>query len=98
MAKDFSKSFYKSRAWRRCRQYVWQRDSGMCVDCMANGILTPGVEVHHIIELTPGNVNDPSISLNPDNLVTLCKSCHEKRHGKNIKRYKIDEYGHVSAK
>ena len=98
MAKEFSKSFYKSKAWQRCRAYVWKRDGGMCADCMANGIITAGVEVHHIIELTPANINDPSISLNPDNLVTLCKSCHEKRHGKKNKRYKVDELGRVKAR
>ena len=98
MAKEFSKSFYKSKAWQRCRAYVWKRDGGMCVDCMANGIATPGAEVHHIVELTPMNINDPSIALNPDNLITLCKSCHEQRHGKKNKRYKVDEFGRVATR
>ena len=34
--------------------------------------------VHHIVELTPANVNDPNINTNLDNLVSLC---HKKVHG-----------------
>lgn len=40
----------------------------------------PGKEVHHIIHLTAENVNDPYISLNENNLETLCRDCHQKEH------------------
>lgn len=95
MAKDFSRAFYKSKQWQRCRSYCWSRDKGLCQDCLKNGMIVPGVEVHHVVELTPENINDSSISLNPSNLVTLCKSCHEARHGRVLKRYKLDELGRV---
>lgn len=36
--------------------------------------------VHHIVELTPANVNDPNINTNLDNLVSLCDLCHKKVH------------------
>lgn len=32
--------------------------------------------------LTFDNVNDPSIALNLDNLLLLCKECHNKMHGR----------------
>ena len=71
----------------------------LCQDCLAKGIYTPAQEVHHIIELTPENINDPSIALNPDNLISLCKSCHSIRHERRvIRRYTIDEDGKVTAK
>lgn len=31
-----------------------------------------------MVELSPENINDISITLNPDNLVSLCHSCHDK--------------------
>lgn len=37
--------------------------------------------VHHIVELTPANINDPNISTSLDNLVSLCDLCHKKVHG-----------------
>lgn len=94
--KDFAKSFYKSKAWQRIRNNVMQRDHHLCVDCMRKGKYTPAEEVHHIIEITPDNINDPQITLNEENLVSLCKECHKRRHGARERRYLIDEYGRVN--
>lgn len=94
--KDFARSFYKSKAWQRVRENVMQRDGRLCVDCLKAGIYRPAEEVHHIEELTPENINDPSISLNMANLVSLCRECHQKRHGARQNRYKVDEFGRVT--
>lgn len=70
----------------------------MCQDCLAEGRYTPAEEVHHIIELTPENINSPSIALNPDNLVSLCRECHRARHTGRVSRYEVDELGRVKIK
>ena len=75
------------------------RDSFLCQDCLKEGRYTPAEEVHHIEPLTPENINSPSISLNPDNLISLCRECHKKRHGaKQSDRYEVDELGRVRIK
>lgn len=74
------------------------RDAFLCQDCLANGRYTPAEEVHHIIELTPENITDQSISLNPGNLISLCRECHKVRHGARVTRYTVDELGHVKIK
>ena len=74
------------------------RDSFLCQDCLAEGRYTPAEEVHHIIPLTPENIHSPSIALNPDNLVSLCRSCHKARHGTQPERYEVDELGRVTIK
>ena len=91
------KSFYGTNNWKSCREYVWKRDGGLCVDCRKRGFITPAEEVHHVIPLTAENVKDPNISLNPDNLVSLCKECHKKRHMTSSRRYAISEDGRVTA-
>jgi 5-methylcytosine-specific restriction endonuclease McrA len=96
--KEWAESFYGSPQWKATRQAAKSRDAYLCVDCMRAGIITPAEEVHHIIELTPENINDPSISLNLDNLVSLCRECHQKRHGAHARRYKFDELGRVKVK
>lgn len=48
---------------------------GLCVRCGK-----PGEIVHHKIYLTPENIGNPDISLNPDNLETLCRDCHALEH------------------
>ncbi len=75
MARSFAKSFYKSKEWKAVRSYVLKRDLYLCKCCGE-----PAEEVHHIIHLTPDNITDISVSLNPKNLVSLCKNCHFKEH------------------
>lgn len=48
---------------------------------MADGIVKPGNEVDHIIELNDSNIRDEAIVHGLDNLRTLCWQCHRKRHG-----------------
>lgn len=73
--REFAKAFYESPAWRRTRAYILKRDAGLCVHCGE-----PGVIVHHKIELTPRNIDDPAIALGEDNLETVCRTCHALIH------------------
>ncbi len=80
-----------------------KRDRYMCRKCGA-----PAEEVHHIKHLTPENIGDPSVTLNPDNLVCLCRDCHFEEHkgdkeaGKAAARqqdeYEFDENGMLVRK
>lgn len=80
MSREFSKSFYDSKEWAKVRAFVLMRDRYTCTRCN-----NPAEEVHHIIRLSPDNIWDTKITLNPDNLVSLCKDCHFKEH-KNEKK------------
>lgn len=42
--------------------------------CLEEGRITPVDEVHHIIPVSQGGTNEES------NLMSLCKSCHNKIH------------------
>ena len=61
------------------REYVLFRDEHTCQAC--NGKSKDAVlEVHHIIQRKDGGTD------RPDNLITLCHSCHHKQHnGKPLK-------------
>lgn len=95
--KDWAKSFYKSKTWQHMREYIMKRDGRLCQDCLKRGIVTTAEEVHHITPLTPENIMDPSVTLNENNLISLCRECHKARHGQSDepKRYEIDEAGRV---
>lgn len=75
MARDFSKKFYNSKQWKKCKDSYSETKFGICERC---GM--PGEEVHHKVWLTPNNINDPYITLSWDNLELLCMSCHSKEH------------------
>ena len=96
MAKNFSNKFYHSKKWKNIRAFVLQRDFYMCQICKMPNSNT----VHHIKELTPINIDDVSISVNPDNLITLCNRCHnlihdKYKHSEDRKRYTFDAEGNV---
>lgn len=92
---EWAKAFYGSRRWKNLRQYVRSRDKGLCQECLKKGIIKQGDAVHHIIKLNVRNYQNEDISLNPENLITLCADCHAAKHRKVEKRYTIDELGRV---
>lgn len=68
--------FYKSSAWLKCRAFVLMRDNHLCQICLKDELLVRGNTVHHILELE----THPELALDPENLETLCASCHNKMH------------------
>ena len=71
MARETLAGFYHSAAWKKQRQYILMRDHFKCQMCGA-----PGKEIHHKVELNEDNVNDSNVSLNENNLITLCHDSH----------------------
>ncbi|MDR2531471.1 MAG: HNH endonuclease [Oscillospiraceae bacterium] len=75
--REWAAHIYKSKQWRyEVRPYIIDRDNGLCVRCGE-----PGNIVHHIIHLTPLNVNDPLIAFGEGNLELTCSKCHGSEHG-----------------
>ena len=77
---DFAKAFYHSKAWQTVRQTALIRDGGMC---QVPGCNRPASVVHHKIKLTPYNIGDAAVTLNLDNLVSVCGECHAEIHAKD---------------
>ena len=79
--KEFAKQFYNSKKWRRCRSsFIAERineDGGLCEVCGERA----GYIVHHKIILDSRNISIPEISLNKNNLMYVCKECHDQFEG-----------------
>ena len=97
MARDFAGNFYKTATWKAVRKAYIKSVGGLCERCYAKGLIKHGDTVHHKIHLTPENIHDPNVTLDPDNLILLCRDCHAEMH-KSVKRYKVDETGKVEAR
>lgn len=106
MAREFAKRFYKSKAWQDTRKLIIERDNGLCQKCLTDtGEIVPGDEVHHKIWLRPTNINNPDITLNPDNLILLCRDCHIRIHKESTHKKRkhnminngmyLDEHGNL---
>lgn len=74
------KRFYSSKEWKTCRDAYRKKAKGLCEKCLAKGIIKQGDHVHHKIELTLENMNNPTIAYDFNNLELLCFECHMAEH------------------
>lgn len=94
MAKEYAKQFYSGIRWQKTREAYAKKVNYLCENCLAAGIITPGAIVHHKKHITPTNINDPNITLNEDNLIMLCRQCHEAIH--NNQRFVVKDNGAIA--
>ena len=76
-----ARRFYNGNAWKECREaYIRYRqgiDGGLCEACHKE----PGYIVHHKKHLDAIRIHDPQYALSFDNLMYVCKHCHDVIHG-----------------
>lgn len=53
----------------------------LCAECDRHALVTPGEVVDHVKELKDGG--DP---WDVENLETLCRACHQKKTGEEVKK------------
>lgn len=83
MAKDYAKQFYQSAQWRKTRDAYADSVYWLCERCYKNkGLIHQGDIVHHIVHITPENIDDPNVTLNWDNLEFVCREEHNRIHMK----------------
>lgn len=82
------REFYNSLIWQKQRKYKMQQENYRCARCdeLAE-------DVHHKITLTEQNVNSFDISLDLNNLESLCRKCHNKETHSNKGDYCFDKNG-----
>ena len=73
-------AFYYSKEWKDLRLKIIQRDNNECQQCKSKGKQSRCEAVHHIKHLK----DFPEIGLRPENLVCLCKSCHNEAHPEKL--------------
>jgi len=67
---------YSSAAWQEFRRQVCERDGHRCRRCGERVNRKRGMHMHH---LRPWKAH-PELRLAPDNIVLLCRECHEWVH------------------
>jgi hypothetical protein len=77
------KSFYASAPWQNFRLTIIAERGLICEYCRKIISDPKNVTIHHTpIELTPENVHNVTISLNPANVKLICHDCHDKAHSR----------------
>lgn len=77
-------SFYASKEYRNFRMALILKRAVngivICEDCGQPITKSSDIHLDHKVELTPENVHDKNISLNPALAKLIHKGCHDKRH------------------
>lgn len=86
MAFRSQQAFYHSKEWEKFRlQVIAQRTEPdgfvRCAHCGQPIVRKYDLILHHVKELSDSNVNDYSISLNPENIWCVHHACHNAIHG-----------------
>lgn len=75
------KRFYDSKLWKDFRMALIMERGNKCQICEKTGFDSANLVGHHSpVELTDENVDDVMISLNEDNVLIVCRWCHEEAH------------------
>ena len=82
--------FYQSRLWYTLRSW-YITEHPLCENCLKYNINTQATEVHHRKPFRLGITKDEKWKLfsDPNNLMSLCSSCHHRIHNK------INETGEI---
>ena len=103
------KLFYNSKLWKSVRRSVWIKQNLLCAVCH-KPVYVDGISeylpkesrrtgiVHHKIWLDNNNIENDDITINENNLIGVCKECHENIHHANMscrKDMMFDEDGNI---
>lgn len=71
---------YQSAKWKKLRQAKLMANP-LCEVCLANGIIKPAIDVHHIDSFMNYTGNKRlQLAYDYANLQSLCKECHSEIH------------------
>lgn len=89
--------FYCTKEWLVFREIIINersKNGTICEECGRMIDKPNDIHIHHTpIELTLSNYLDKTISLNPDNVKMVCKTCHDKLHDRFSGKRKKKERG-----
>ena len=79
------RKIYNSKRWRKTRKWKFVCDP-LCEMCKKEGRITPAEDIHHVISfMSTDNLEyRERLAYDYDNLMSLCKKCHQKIHNSNF--------------
>ena len=71
-------NLYKTYQWQKIREKALRRDNNECQWCKKKGKVVKATVIHHIKEAD----EYPDLFFELPNLISVCRECHEKYHGR----------------
>lgn len=77
---------YQNPLWKRLRD-AHLMEHPLCEVCELEGKVTLAEDCHHIISFTTGRneLEMKTLAFDPNNLVAVCKQCHNRLHHQDLK-------------
>ncbi len=77
------RKIYNSERWRRLRAWKFANDP-LCEMCLKEGHTVPAEDIHHVVSFMSADDIEQRqfLAYDYDNLMSLCKRCHQKIHNK----------------
>jgi hypothetical protein len=71
---------YASGEWKELIRSIYRRDNYRCTQCGSPKRERRGLHAHHVKPWA----THPELRADPSNIVTLCRTCHERLHSKQV--------------
>lgn len=81
-SREMRRKSYNNTEWRKLRD-TYIKEHPLCEDCLDKGKVVPAEDVHHIRSPFQNGECNKALLLDYNNLMALCKQCHNKRHNPN---------------
>ena len=81
-SREMRRKAYNNTEWRKLRD-TYIKEHPLCEDCLNEGKVVPAEDVHHIRSPFQNGECNKALLLDYNNLMALCKQCHNKRHNPN---------------
>ena len=81
-SREIRRKAYNNTEWRKLRD-TYIKEHPLCEDCLDKGKVVPAEDVHHIRSPFQNGECNKALLLDYNNLLALCKQCHNKRHNPN---------------
>ena len=81
-SREMRRKAYNNTEWRKLRD-TYIKEHPLCEDCLDKGKVVPAEDVHHIRSPFQNGECNKALLLDYNNLMALCKQCHNKRHNPN---------------
>ena len=81
-SREMRRKAYNNTEWRKLRD-TYIKEHPLCEDCLNEGKVVPAEDIHHIRSPFQNGECNKALLLDYNNLMALCKQCHNKRHNPN---------------
>ena len=80
--RELRHKYYNAPEWKKLRE-TYIKEHPLCEDCLNEGKVVPAEDIHHIRSPFQNGECNKALLLDYNNLMALCKQCHNKRHNPN---------------